>query len=294
MLLWLKRMVDSQSALGDKGADRDSQTISYRFNDFPAEIRSLIWEHAIPDDVSEVHILRPSSIRPHAFPTVDMAFPAAMHVSQEARESCMRRLRMRHCPDFNGLKVPCRDFRPELDVMFIGVFNFYAFFSKPEFFYGGMVRKLKHIAVDIVLATSAARIAHVLQYLDSLETVSVVFARPGDSHMSGEALPQGGSQIRRCRMRPFTTVEQATTSVGDRPRPRDYQPVATYLSDIRREIEHITKQLLPTLDDGVMVGTWDYEKRKLKPQLKINAQAFEEYVEGEWQVRQRQQMRILT
>jgi hypothetical protein len=296
-----------------------------RFNDFPAEIRCLIWEHAVPDDVPEVHILKPSSQRPHARPMVDVAFPAVMHASQEARAACRRRLRMRvhHCesppgpaPDDAGdgdggsskpppplllgrrpppvaIEVPCREFRPDLDVMFIGAHNFYAFFNRPEFFYGGMVRRLRHVAVDIVLATSAGRIANVLRFLDSLETVSVVFEQPGQRHGAGQALLlQRSTAARRCRLRALTADECESTVVSDRPRARDYQPVPLYLSNVKREVEHTTKQLLPALEGEARVALWDYEKRKLSSRLKFDAQTFEEYAGGEWRGKQRQQTRL--
>ncbi|KAM0815305.1 hypothetical protein AB5N19_01099 [Seiridium cardinale] len=286
-------MIDTPSQPANEGSHDDHQLGFPRFSDFPAEIRILIWECAIPDDVPEIHVLKPSSIRPHAYPSVDTAFPTVMHVSQEARESCVRRLTMRPCPDLDGLQVPYRNFRPELDIMFIGVFNFYAFFSRPEFFYGGMVRRLRHVAVDIVLATTANRMANVLQYLDKLETMSVVFGQPGHLHVAGQALPQGYA-VQRCRLRTLTNAEYENTLVGDRPRPRDHQPVRSYLSDVRREIEHLTRQLIPTLDEQVNVGVWDYQKRKLKTEFKLNAQTLEEYQEGEWRARQRQHVRFTT
>jgi hypothetical protein len=199
---------------------------------------------------------------------------------------------MRPCPDLDGLGVPCREFRPDLDIMFIGVFNSRGFFSQPEFFYGGILRQLKHIALDVVLTTTARRLATVLQYLGSLEIVSVVFGQPGHLHDFGKPLPPS-YQVRRCRLRPLTVEECESTFIPARPRPRGQQAVQAYLPDLRKELEHMTQQLLPTLDERSTIGVWDYEKQRLKTQLKLDTQAFEEYCDGEWRVPQRQQMRVM-
>lgn len=286
-----------QADPGNKSPYSNGQSQFPRFSEFPAEIRILIWENVIPDDVPEVHIVTPSTITPQTYPVVDISFPSAMHSCREARQAISRQLEMRACPVKEPgfpLEIPCRKFRPDLDVMFVGAFHFYAFFSRPEFFYGGLARQLKHVATDIVLASSASRIASVLHYLDGLQTVSIVFARPGENHFPGEALATQGDLLKRCRLRAFTDHEYDSTAVGNRPRPRNYSSVRKYLPGVQREIGQALKKGISILAEETTVSAWDYDKGELKSEFKIGALGFEEYTDGKWQVKQRQQIHFIA
>jgi hypothetical protein len=192
-----------------------------RFNDFPREIRDLIWELSMPDDEPELHLLRPVSVRPLAFPTVDIAWPAAMHTCAEARRVCMRWLRFRPLapqPPASALAaglstssasfsraqqqrlpaaVPCRAFRADLDALHVDAVQWAGVFeatSRAAFYHGGLLLRLRHLAVDLVTARAAARFArHALRHLQSLHTLSVHLARPGAAHAAGEVMPPRAS-----------------------------------------------------------------------------------------------------
>lgn len=281
--------LQGQQVQGHEHISPDDPSRFSRFKVLPAEIRDLIWDRAIPDDQPEVHIVRAHAIRRHAVPTVDIAFPAVMHACREARASCLRHLRMRLCPGRAGIMVPCRDFRLDMDVMYIKVFHFYAFISQSEFFYGELIRKLEHIAVDIALATSANRIAEALQYLDSLETISIVFGQPGKRHEAGQILPEQSGAARRCRLRSLTAKECEETLVDDHPRGRNPQHVGQYLAHARCEVELFTRELLPSLGEAVVIGTWDYSSGRLKAGVKMLGSTVEEYCDGVWMNREARQ-----
>ncbi|KAH8677883.1 hypothetical protein BX600DRAFT_431197 [Xylariales sp. PMI_506] len=239
-----------------------------RFSELPAEIRCMVWEAALPEDVSEVYILKPYLNRPNvALPKVDICFPTGTRVCRESRDISMRRLQTRPSPEA-GIKIPCRDFRPELDVLYVGAFNFYPFFSRPEFFYGGLVHRLQHMAVDIVLTSTHDRIPNVFQHLNRLRTLTVVFGQPHGNHRAGEALHLS-YPIRRCRLRDFTNEELGSARVGN-PDPRvvSYRPVGEYLAGLRQDLEDRTREFLPSWGD-IDISVWDHDKQKLNLDIKV-------------------------
>ncbi|KAI1386724.1 uncharacterized protein F4822DRAFT_325203 [Hypoxylon trugodes] len=108
------------------------------FNNLPHELRLLIWEYALPEDIPEVcipwpleevklsygpntssHI--PTSQQPTYLPfLVDTGFPKLMHVCHESREVTISHTRFRYSP-IAGCPVPFRAFRPDLDILYITV-----------------------------------------------------------------------------------------------------------------------------------------------------------------------------
>lgn len=172
-----------------------------RFNDFPREIRDLIWEHSMPDDEPELLQLRPFSKRPHANPTVYIAWPTAMHACREARRACAARLRLQGrlmpSPPRGGgrhsvlpAEVPYRPVVPDLDTLHVGTAYWADFFgARPAWYYGGFVHRVRRLVVDLIATSSAARLVSVaLPHLRSLETLSVHVAPPGGVHSAGEVL----------------------------------------------------------------------------------------------------------
>lgn len=101
------------------------------FNRLPSRVKALIYKHALPHDEPEVCIVWPLVMEEeHRGPTlpllVDIGFPALMHVSREARAFVLSEA---SCVRFResalaGCRVPFRAFRPELDTLFIGQWNY--------------------------------------------------------------------------------------------------------------------------------------------------------------------------
>lgn len=95
------------------------------FSDLPFELRQLIWQLALPDDVPEVLILQPENLGllgrdtiPEPM-TVDTAFPALMHACRESRDFVLKHggLRFRSSRKAR-CEVPFRPFRSDLDTAF--------------------------------------------------------------------------------------------------------------------------------------------------------------------------------
>ncbi|KAI1851755.1 hypothetical protein JX266_003217 [Neoarthrinium moseri] len=256
-----------------------------QFKTLPAEIRGLIWEFAIPGDVPELHIVKPYSKWPHCYPTVDIAFPAVLHVSREARQCVLRRLKMRDCPAI-GFQVPCRDFRPDLDTMFIGGLEHRDFFSRPESCYRGLVKTLRRIAIDIVSTTYSSGIPAVLPHLDSLETLIIVFSKTRNIHHQGEALASEKSNW-RCRLQSFTSEELSLTRVKTYEGGIDFLPPETYIARFQERLAKKTQGLMRSWGDEVKICAWDYANDKLS--LEVIPQRFVEYYLGssgpEWRPR---------
>lgn len=102
------------------------------FSSLPERAKTLIYKLALPEDEPEVCIVWPLVIEAeHRGPTlplvVDVAFPALMHVSREARRFVLSEaasgVRFRESA-LAGVRVPFRRFRPELDTLYVGQSNF--------------------------------------------------------------------------------------------------------------------------------------------------------------------------
>ncbi|KAJ3474030.1 hypothetical protein NLG97_g10024 [Lecanicillium saksenae] len=102
------------------------------FSQLPTEIRFKIWLEAIPDDEPEVCLTWPGDLPAHVVEedplselpvlllTVDMGFPAIMHVCRESRaltqDSILSGLRFRPSRLARCL-TPFRCFNPDLDFL---------------------------------------------------------------------------------------------------------------------------------------------------------------------------------
>ncbi|KAK7746739.1 hypothetical protein SLS53_001926 [Cytospora paraplurivora] len=72
----------------EKGATSESGTTFNRFNEFPFEIRHMIWMESLPPVEAEVLVYKPERAAcwdVDTGPTVEVDFPAILHVCQESR-----------------------------------------------------------------------------------------------------------------------------------------------------------------------------------------------------------------
>lgn len=105
----------------------------HAFANLPAEIRLKIWYHSVPDDEPEVCLLWPATVPstnirderamiPCQPLTVDVPFPAAMHVCREARcavqDTQRSGVRFR-ASEGAGCPTPFRLFHPDLDILYL-------------------------------------------------------------------------------------------------------------------------------------------------------------------------------
>ncbi|ORY56149.1 uncharacterized protein BCR38DRAFT_120871 [Pseudomassariella vexata] len=143
----------------------------------------MVWEWALPGDVPEVYMLKPYLVRPNvALPTVNTGFSATGHVCREAREIALKRTQMCGSQEAEAIT------QLELDILYIGALDFFTVFSRPEFFYGDLVQKLQHIAVDIVLISNHNQIPNTFRFLHSLKTLTVLFSEARGFDTAGEEL----------------------------------------------------------------------------------------------------------
>lgn len=248
------------------------------FNELPPEIRNLIWIESLPKDVPEIAYVKAYTIQTkHTLPTVDTCFPVAAHVCRESRYVALQQTAMCYSKEA-GIKVPTRDFRPDLDILYISSQNFYQFFCMPGFYYGGLVRRLQHIAIDIMWTSANDIIPNTFRYLKELKSLAIVFSEALGRHEAGQAISPLHA-LRRCRLRRFTADELRETEIACYP-PRAapfYKPVDVFLEALYDNWQTSTGELVADWG-GSETGVWDYEKQKLK--LQLSARAFEEYRHG--------------
>lgn len=129
------------------------------FPNFPFEIRSAIWNFAVPEPEPEVCIVWPLVIRSHpgqreqpVLPfTVDTAWPAVFHACRESREAVLSSgaFRLRYSPRA-GFVVPFRVFDPAIDTLYWGKYQsdaMHHFFTDPAS--ADLGRALCHVAIEI-------------------------------------------------------------------------------------------------------------------------------------------------
>ncbi|KAI1084316.1 hypothetical protein F5B20DRAFT_290931 [Whalleya microplaca] len=89
------------------------------FSSVPTELRQIIWEFALPEDVSEV-CHAPKHLKSDRIPKLFAytAYPVLMHVCRESREFAMLKISFIHS-EVAACLVPIREFCPDLDVFYI-------------------------------------------------------------------------------------------------------------------------------------------------------------------------------
>ncbi|KAI0010000.1 hypothetical protein F4779DRAFT_579514 [Xylariaceae sp. FL0662B] len=281
------------------------------FNNLPFELRTLIWEYALPEDIPEVCIPWPldegptdpdinNAVNPNTTRIkrskyispllVDTCFPVLMHVCRESREVALR-LRFRYSP-VAGCPVPFRSFRPDIDILYVSVcrspnpLNAVEWGPFPE-----GARGARHVALDLHSVGDGRELWTLVTdpFLD-VQTVTCVL--PAPNALIDTAL-RFRPPVRRCRLRevlqPSHGGQSHIISV-DRGIDRRMSGLSTYLEEIQ---DTIAQEFASWLDDnGVpfrlsldrlpasLARKWDPREPRFK--LKFSAQLFEEYRGGQW------------
>ncbi|KAH6648054.1 hypothetical protein BKA67DRAFT_404341 [Truncatella angustata] len=222
------------------------------------ELRAMIWDAAMPGDISEtcilqlpqpatIHDAHPSELPPHHDAAqgpsppllVDTAFPLLMHVCRESRQHAMKRTKFRHEPAAHAM-VPCRPFRPELDVLYVPDPG-----SPPP----APLETARHVAVGCwrpvygsagVVGTAISRAptaSCVFGAFPGVESISIVLPssssgrRPGDARSAGPALPRG-----RFRLEPVYLGGRSNIVASFRRVDRGADGALAVVQSIRRDV----------------------------------------------------------
>ncbi|KAI2464549.1 hypothetical protein F4781DRAFT_67023 [Annulohypoxylon bovei var. microspora] len=274
-------------------SEREKNQIIFKmsFNDLPFELRSIVWEYALPDDTQEVCIpwplpeetpQRQFENRPIKFLEpflVDTAFPVLMHVCHESRESAISRTRFRYSP-VAGCPVPFRDFRPELDIMYHSTYRPPT--TTPGVKFGVFAWNLKHLALDLHTLRNGTYFWTAFSHYYYLRTITCILPASGSIV---ETAARFRPPVRRCRLRPVEQPSDGSSSHFinvDDGHCRRMTSMPQFLEEIRDHIDSDFAGL--TEDDGMMhqdfADRWDVREQKFD--FELLAQSFEEYRGGQW------------
>ncbi|KAI1381610.1 hypothetical protein F4677DRAFT_403607 [Hypoxylon crocopeplum] len=246
------------------------------FGSLPPELRDMIWDFALPDDIPELYMRPPQPTSTSKAPgesaplTVCTGFPALMHACREARELATSRIRLRYSLPAQ-CEIPYRALRPELDIVQISYSGVAALLWLPDFWKGGIATQLQHVAVEANTLTSymQAQLADSLQYLRNLRTLHVIFMSTTAPLQIGEELiprhPSG-----RCTLLPFTRERPKFLSGSTKQKSPEWD-----LDFLYDHLQELVRTRLSMWGDDVKIAAWDYEKQTLK--LQIVAQVMVHY-----------------
>ncbi|KAI0152166.1 hypothetical protein F4776DRAFT_14960 [Hypoxylon sp. NC0597] len=270
-----------------------------RFNDLPLELRRIIWKLALPDDTPEVCIPWPLNEEPsvwcyedgvlvtdtkHIEPfLVDTCFPVLMHVCRESREVAVRHLRFRYSP-VAGCPVPFREFRPDLDIMHVGVGR------RPEDQnilprWGLYPRGTRHLALDLHTIKDGSCLWFLLgKAYPEVQTVTCVL--PASNALLDTAV-RVRPPVRRCRLRSVEQPSDGSQShiiYVDRGYDRRMTGMGRYLEEVQ---DYIGAQFLSLLEYNETYNLTEVYNRRWNAaecrfDIEFLAQTFEEYRGGRW------------
>ncbi|KAK6214394.1 hypothetical protein LQW54_004443 [Pestalotiopsis sp. IQ-011] len=235
------------------------------FMQLPCELRAMIWDDSMPEDVSEVCILPPEGEETgrHIEPddeeddddddemccpgqsfTVDTAFPVLMHICHESRAHALRHARLRFSPAA-GVGVPFRAFRPDLDVLYIPPGRSQAVAASQEHHPGGKAKlfgRVRHVALAYwrPLCTSTPAkppsASCVFQGFPRVQSISVVV--PSSTELPSQRRLYSPVPAGRCRLEPFFTGAAGKTNIiaAFRDVDRDIGTVLGFLNRIHCDI----------------------------------------------------------
>ncbi|KAF3019697.1 hypothetical protein E8E14_006943 [Neopestalotiopsis sp. 37M] len=219
------------------------------FMQLPCELRAMIWDEAMPEDIPEVCILPPEEdqnednanlgqmdddsedddddetcLDDESSLTVDTAFSVLMHICHESRTHALQRTRLRFSSSpaasdgscGGGIATPFRRFRPELDVLFVPPGRTQAVRGpSPRLF-----RRVRHVALAYwrPLCTAAPlrppSAACVFTAFPRVEAISIVVPSSKElpsSQRSGRLYAP--LPARRCRLEPYYTGAAGKTNI---------------------------------------------------------------------------------
>ncbi|KAI1081622.1 hypothetical protein F5B20DRAFT_534662 [Whalleya microplaca] len=282
------------------------------FNSLPFELRTLIWEYALPEDISEVCIRWPLDEKPTPPETnnavdpntarpkrnkylspllVDRSFPVLMHVCRESREVASSRMQFRYSP-VAGCPVPFRYFRPDLDILYLSVcrptnnMNAVEWGPFPE-----DARGAQHVALDLH-GVRDGRDLWTLVTHPFLDVQTVTCVLPAPNALIDTAL-RFRPPVRRCRLQGVLQPSYGGPShiiSVDRGTDRRMSGLSTYLEEVQDmigqefinwlDINDIPVQFSADDLPEYLVKKWDAQECRFR--LKFLAQLFEEYRGGRW------------
>lgn len=180
------------------------------FNILPLELKELVWQHSLPEEVSEIALL-PGGLRPIVplGPRLDdslehclviyTAYPVLMHVCRDWRAFAVSRTTFRYS-QAAMMEVPSRGFRLDLDNLYIPATN-----SSPVWFSGDVRCSLaRHIAMQAQTFLSyGARSLALMTYFKNMETLTIILPSSTGRHSlhTTFSAPPG-----RCRLRRVSSV----------------------------------------------------------------------------------------
>lgn len=248
------------------------------FKSLPPELRDMIWDFALPDDIPELY-MRPhqsssplKALAPPGPLLVQTAYPVLMHVCRESRELTLSRIHLQ-TSKADHRAIAHRVFRPDLDIIQLSYSGIAPTLWFPEVWRATLAPQIQQVALEANTLTAYMRyqLAEALQYLTSLQTLHVIFMSTAEPLQIGEELiprrPTG-----RCALRPFTpTQEKLKFTVGS-PEPKGPE---WDLSFLYNHLQDLVRTRVNTWGDKVKIAAWDYEKQSLK--LNIVAQVVVRY-----------------
>lgn len=196
------------SAEMDTPAADASRTECSGLIQLPYELRIMVWNLTMPEDVAEVCILSPRHWHRDGRPVedaclrlvVDTGFPVAMHVCRESRALAMRQTQFREnggMPlsgsgggqgggdggggDRAPLMTPFRPFRPDLDILYMHHFLYAAVLRRNLI----RVPPVQHLAVNIHEICRTRALRYLLPTISpEIRALSIVLPTPRGSWFS--------------------------------------------------------------------------------------------------------------
>ncbi|KAF7515871.1 hypothetical protein G7054_g14390 [Neopestalotiopsis clavispora] len=174
------------------------------FNKLPAELKELIWQHSMPEHVSEIAIL-PGGLRPitplgprpddsaEYSVLINTAYPVVMHVCREWRVFAVARTVFRYS-QVAMMDVPTRPFRPDLDILYLP-----AEVSNPVWFSGDhRCEAAHHIAMQSqTFLNYGARSLALMTYFRNMDTLTIVLPSSAGRHPLKTTFP---APTTRCQL----------------------------------------------------------------------------------------------
>ncbi|KAI0388049.1 hypothetical protein F5Y04DRAFT_16731 [Hypomontagnella monticulosa] len=264
-----------------------------KFVELPIELRYIIWELNLPDDIPEVCIPWPLEEVPSRWEPgdgasgrnkylqpllVDTAFPTLMHVCRESREAAQSHTRFRYSPIANCF-VPFRAFRPELDILYVTLCRPPTDINVvPR--WGMYPESARHLALDLHTIKDGSFLWILIGNRD-VQTVSCVL--PASKAILDTAA-RFRPPVRRCRLRRVEQPSDGSQShiiYVDRGFDRRMTGMARYLEEVR---DYVGAEFAEILEIAAMPE--EYLRRWNAPECRFDveflAQTFEEYRGGKW------------
>lgn len=198
----------------------------HQFTSLPLELQREVWQRTLDDELEPtVHVFRGDESEHHwRLPeVVDMDISPLMHVCHESRSIARKQLKFRQNLDDGTCLGACREFRPDLDAIYVSSRDWSLFFfegfldSNPD-----QAAALQHLALDARVIGAMGGVQdfsqHVLKF-GGLRTVSIVFSEEG--WVPRDHVPTGSIQYRLVDCAPGQTVWNAPAGQVKR---RDMDP----------------------------------------------------------------------